>query len=127
MFTRLSIAVILSLSAVSSSYAHDSARIDELERELLETQKRLSILESMFRKKDAKEHANNTGEVKTDEGWKFTASWRELAVGMSTGKVLEILGDPHKVKGASVSNWYYENGGSLVFWDGYLKSWSEPE
>jgi len=82
----------------------------------------------MFRKKGAKEeHADNTDEVKTDEGWKFIANWRELSVGMGTSKVQEILGYPHKIKGASVSNWYYENGGSLVFWDGYLKSWSEPD
>ena len=46
---------------------------------------------------------------------------------MGTGKVREILGDPQRVEGHKNSTWYYEDGGTAVFWDGYLKKWTEPD
>ncbi len=179
MFTRLSTSLILSLLVFSSAYAHDSARIYELEKELLEMKKRVSRLESILLEEgaraeqqvmEAKEANEVTGaaigteatgateaveatqaagakeipeakeskevkevrtkkssEVTNDDGWRNIDNWKALSEGMGTIKVLEILGEPQKVKGASVSKWYYENGGILVFWDGYLQSWTEPE
>ncbi len=122
MVTRLAIAVILSLVATSSSYAHDSDRIEQLEREVQETKQRLSILESMLRKKNHKKEL-----VITDDGWKSIANWRKLTTGMSTSTVQKILGEPQRVVGGTSTLWNYENGGYLTFYNGKLDGWSEPE
>ncbi len=122
MASRLAFAVILLLLATFSSYAHDSDRIEQLERELQETKQRLSILESMLKdKKDDKEL------VKTDQGRKSVANWRNLATGMGPRRVQKILGYPQKVDGARNATWYYKDGGIVKFNDGYLSSWSVPE
>jgi len=122
MITRISIAVILSFLATFNSYAHDSDRIEQLEKEVQETKERLSILESKLRiKNDEKEL-----EV-ADDGWKSVAKWRKLSSGMSTLNVKNILGDPHRIVGAKNATWYYKNGGVVKITDGNVVSWSEPE
>ena len=122
MVPRLAIAVILSLVATFSSYAHDSDRIEQLEKEVEETKQRLLILESkLLIKNDEKEL------VIADDGWKSVANWRKLTFGMSSLSVKEILGDPHKVVGAKNAVWYYDNGGVVRIIDGNVDRWSEPE
>jgi len=122
MVTRLAIAVILSLVATSSSYAHDSDRIEQLEREVQETKERLSILESILQNKtNEKEH------VITGDGWKSVANWRKLTTGMNTSTVQKILGDAHRVQGGTLAFWNYKNGGTVTFYKGKLTSWSEPQ
>ena len=122
MVPRLAIAVILSLVATFSSYAHDSDRIEQLEKEVEETKQRLLILESkLLIKNDEKEL------VIADDGWKSVANWRKLTFGMSSLSVKEILGDPHKVVGAKNAVWYYDNGGVVRITDGNVDRWSEPE
>ena len=121
MFPRLAIAVILSLVATFSSYAHDSDRIEQLEREVQETKQRLSILESMLRNKNDEKELGVT-----IDGWKSLANWRKLTPSMSTRKVQKILGYPQRIDGAKIANWYYENGGVVTFYDGNLDKWSEP-
>jgi len=119
---RLAIAVILSFVATFNSYAHDSDRIEQLEREVQETKQRLSILESKLRvENDEKEVAI------TDDGWKSVDNWRKLSSGMSELSVKKILGDPHKIEGARNATWYYDNGGVVKILDGNLDGWSEPE
>ena len=126
MVPRLAIAVILSLVATFSSYAHDSDRIEQLEREVQETKQRLSILES---KLESKLRNKNDEEelVIADDGWKSVANWRKLTYGMSTLSVKKILGDPHKIVGAKNAVWYYDNGGVVRMNDGNVDRWSEPE
>ena len=122
MVPRLAIAVILSLVATFSSYAHDSDRIEQLEKEVEETKQRLLILESkLLIKNDEKEL------VIADDGWKSVANWRKLTFGMSALNVKKILGDPHKVVGAKNAVWYYDNGGVVRITDGNVDRWSEPE
>ena len=122
MASRLAFAVILLLVASFSSYAHDSDRIEQLEREIQETKRRLLILESKLKDKtDEKEL------VGKDLGRKSAANWRKLATGMSTRRVQKILGYPLKVDGARNATWYYKDGGIVEFNDGYLNSWSFPE
>ena len=122
MVPRLAIAVILSLVATFSSYAHDSDRIEQLEKEVQETKQRLLILESkLLIKNDEKEP------VIADDGWKSVANWRKLSFGMSALNVKKILGDPHKVVGAKNAVWYYDNGGVVRITDGNVDRWSEPE
>jgi hypothetical protein len=123
---RLAIAVILSLVATSSSYAHDSDRIEKLEREVQETKQRLSILESKLESK--LQNKNDEKEpVFADDGWKSVANWRKLTYGMSELSVKKILGDPHKIDGAKNAVWYYDNGGVVRIVDGNVDRWSEPE
>ena len=122
MVPKLAIAVILSLVATFSSYAHDSDRIEQLEKEVEETKQRLLILESkLLIKNDEKEL------VIADDGWKSVANWRKLTFGMSALNVKKILGDPHKVVGAKNAVWYYDNGGVVRITDGNVDRWSEPE
>ena len=122
MVPRLTIAVILSLVATFSSYAHDSDRIEQLEREVQETKQRLSILESkLLNQNDEKEL------VIADDAWKSVANWRKLTPGMSALSVKKLLGDPHKIDGAKNAVWYYDNGGVVRIIDGNVERWSEPE
>ena len=122
MFTRLAIAVILSFVATFSSYAHDSGRIEQLERDVQETKERLSILESILQNKNnEKEH------VITGDGWKSVANWRKLTTGMNTSTVQKILGDAHRIEGGSIAIWYYKNEGTVTFYEGEVDSWSEPQ
>lgn len=123
MVPRLAIAVILSLVATFSSYAHDSDRIDQLEREVQEAKQRLSILESKLRNENDEEEEP----VFADDGWKSVANWRKLVPGMSELSVKKILGDPQKIAGFKNAVWNYNNGGVVWFVDGNVDRWSEPE
>ncbi len=122
MVPRLAIAVILSLVATFSSYAHDSDRIEQLEREVQETKQRLSILESELQSNNDENEL-----VIADDGWKSVANWKKLTYGMSALRVKEILGDPHKIDGAKSAVWSYSNGGVVRINDGNVSRWSEPE
>ncbi len=121
MVKKLAVVVILSLVTTVSSYAHDSDRIEQLERDVQETKERLSILESILQNKNnEKEH------VITGDGWKSVANWRKLTTGMNASTVQKILGEPHRVKGGEIAIWNYENGGTVTFLGGELYSWTEP-
>lgn len=122
MVPRLAIAVILSLVATFSSYAHDSDRIEQLEREVQETKQRLSKLESMLRNKNEDRELVITG-----DGWKSVANWRKLTPSMSIRKVRDILGEPQRIAGEKNAIWYYKNGGVVKFYDGNVDKWTEPE
>jgi len=121
MVTKLAITVILSLVTAFSSYAHDSDRIEQLEKEVQETKQRLSILESMLRKKNHEKEL-----VITDDGWKSIANWRKLTTGMSPSTVQKILGDAQRIDGVNFVRWYYKNGGKVIFYEGEVYSWTEP-
>ena len=122
MAPRLAIAVTLSLAATFSVNAHDSDRIDQLERELQEVKQRLSTLESKPQNVTDEEEP-----VATKDGWKSVANWRRLILGMSELSVKKLLGDPHKIDGAKNAIWYYNNGGVVWIKDGNVARWSEPE
>jgi outer membrane protein assembly factor BamE (lipoprotein component of BamABCDE complex) len=121
MVTRLAIAVIISLVTSFSSYAHDSDRIEQLEKDAQKTKQRLSILESKLQNKNAVK-----GHVITGDGWESIANWRKLTTGMNTSAVQKILGEPQRVEGGNIARWYYENGGRVMFYEGKLDGWSEP-
>ena len=121
MVPRLAISVILSLAAAFNSYAHDSDRIDQLEKEIQEAKQRLSILESKLRDEKDEEEP-----VLTDDGWKSVANWRKLVPGMSELSVKRILGIPHKIDGGKNAVWSYNNGGVVWIVDGNVDRWSEP-
>ena len=118
---KIAVIVIFSLVTTLSSYAHESERVEQLERDVQETKERISRLESMLNK--------NSGEkeyVATGDGWKSVANWRKLATDMNEGAVRRILGEPHKIDGGGVATWYYKNEGRVVFISGKVASWYEP-
>ncbi len=110
MFKKLTFIGFLSLVVAFSSYAHDSDRIEQIERDLQETKERISTLESKLRT-----DSNNKEVIIGVEGWKSVASWRKLEVGMSFSTVKDILGSAHRVSGGSFTRWDYNDGGFVVF------------
>jgi hypothetical protein len=120
MVKQILIIGFLSLVAFHSD-AHDSARVEQLEKELQEIKIRLSKLESV---------ASNAGNaqqlVPSADGWKAVVNWRKLTKGMSTADVRTILGEPERIDGGTIERWSYQNRGRLVFYDGKVDSWTEP-
>jgi hypothetical protein len=111
----------LSLAVASNSYAHDSDRIDQLEKEIQETKLRLSKLESLL------SNPSKAEELATSrEGWKSVMNWRKLTTDMSASDVQKILGEPHRVDGGTFTTWYYQNKGRIVFYEGKVSQWNEP-
>lgn len=111
----------LSLAVAFNSYAHDSDRIDQLEKEIQETKLRLSKLESLL-----SNPSNAQAPATSGEGWKSVMNWRKLTKDMSTSDVQKILGEPHRVDGGTLTNWYYQNGGRIIFFEGKVDRWMEP-
>jgi hypothetical protein len=56
-------------------------------------------------------------------------AWRQLSKGMSREQVRSILGEPRKIDGGVLENWYYGPSyysASVTFYNSRLDSWSEP-
>ncbi len=39
----------------------------------------------------------------------------------------EILGEPKRIEGGFIEDWYYQNEGKVEFLQGGLNRWSEPD
>jgi hypothetical protein len=111
----------LSFAVTSHSYANDSDRIDQLEKEIQETKLRLLKLESLL-----SNPSNVQKPVTSGEGWKSVVNWRKLTTDMSTSDVQKILGEPHRLDGGTVATWSYQNGGRITFISGKVAAWNEP-
>jgi outer membrane protein assembly factor BamE (lipoprotein component of BamABCDE complex) len=120
-FKPIVIIGFLSLLVPFNSHAHDGDRIDQLEKEIQETKLRILKLESLLSTPSTAQIPVTSG-----EGWKSVTSWRKLANGMSTGDVRKLLGEPHRLDGGSIANWYYENGGRITFYNEKVDRWTEP-
>ena len=83
----------LSFAVTFNSYANDSDRIDQLEKEIQETKLRLLKLESLL-----SNPSNVQKPVTSGEGWKSVMNWRRLTTDMSTSDVQKILGEPHRLE-----------------------------
>ena len=100
---------------------HDSYRIEQLEKEIQGLKLRLSEVESLL------SNPSKAQELSTaSEGWKSVVNWRKLTTGMSTSDVQKILGEPDRLDGGAVANWYYQNGGKVHFINGKVFQWMEP-
>lgn len=121
MIKTIAIIGFLSLAVAFNSYAQDSDRIDQLEKEIQEIKLRLSKLESMLGKPSTTQEV-----VSSSEGWKSIENWKKLTRDMSTSDVKRILGEPQYESGGIVAYWDYPNGGKVFFDDGKLSAWSEP-
>ncbi len=111
---------ILMLAAMNS-FAGDSERITQLEKEIQELKTRLSRLESPQGVSSAPQK-----QVASAEGWKSLSNWRALKTGMLPNQVRQILGEPQKVDGGVVAEWLYPNRGAVRFLNDELRSWREP-
>ena len=121
MVKTIAIIGFLSLAVAFNANAHDSDRVDQLEKELQEIKLRLSKLESLL-----SNPSNAQKPVTSGEGWKSIMNWRKLTNGMSTSDVQRILGEPHWVDGGAIASWYYQNGGRITFYEGKVDRWTEP-
>jgi len=59
-------------------------------------------------------------------GWKSVTNWRKLATNMNSSEVQKILGEPERLDGGTVANWYYQNGGTVIFVNETVLRWIEP-
>lgn len=121
MVKTIAIIGFLSLAVAFNSYAHDSDRIDQLEKEIQETKHRLSKLESLLSSPSKAQEPVTSG-----EGWKSVKNWRTLTTDMSTSDVQKILGEPYRVDGGNIATWYYQNDGIVNFYKGKVHDWREP-
>ena len=112
---------LLSLVVAFNANAQDGHRIDQLEKEIQELKLRISKLESILRSP-----SSDQGIVPSSEGWKSVANWRKLSTDMGTSDVRKILGEPDRVDGGDIANWYYKNGGRVTFFAGKVYQWMEP-
>lgn len=114
------LSALLSLLSFSS-LAQDNSRITKLEQELQSINQRLLKLESaQGTSSEAPKAPVNS------EGWKALASWRSLATDMSPSDVRRILGEPSRVEGGQIANWFYPNRGTVTFMSDKVYRWTEP-
>ena len=104
-----------------SSFASDSDRITQLEKEVQELKIRLTNLESPSNKPQTSQRYSNLS-----DGWKNIANWRMLKKGMSYDDVRGTLGEPIRIDGGNFTYWTYSNRGSVTFYNDRLDSWTEP-
>jgi hypothetical protein len=121
MIKTITIIVFLSLGIAFNSYADDSDRIDQLEKEVQELKVRISKIESLLSNPNAAQEV-----VTSSEGYKSIANWRKLTTDMGYSDVRKILGEPQRVDGGSIAEWYYPNGGTVIFLRDKAWKWREP-
>jgi hypothetical protein len=136
MTKKIIITGFLLLTVAFNSYADDSDRIDQLEKQVQELKVRVSKLEALLNKSDATPSKPVTTLGKPDatkdvvtsgEGLKSISSWKKLVSGMSHEDVRKILGEPSRTRGGDrFETWNYPNSGYVMFKYGRVFSWSDP-
>ena len=106
----------------NSCLAQNDARIEALEKEVAELNERLSeIVLLLTAALISSQEQETSQEMKTD-----LSNWRKLKTGMGKNKVIELLGEPNRVNGGKMAEWFYSSDGSVQFYDNKLYSWGEP-
>ena len=118
---KLTAFTLLPFAFSLSSHAQDAGRIDQLESEIQAIKLRLSKIESA-----QGISASDQKPVATGTGWKSVSNWRQLKTGMTPNEVRAILGEPSRVRGGEIADWYYSNGGTSTFMQEKLYRWTEP-
>jgi hypothetical protein len=121
MIKKIIVIGLLSLVFAFNSYAQDSYRIDQLEKEIQELKLRISKIESLLSNPSSAQKI-----VPSGGGWKYIANWRKLSTDMNTSDVRKILGEPYRVDGGRLAYWYYKNDGRVIFLEGKVHRWTEP-
>ncbi|MES2281557.1 MAG: hypothetical protein V4542_09095 [Pseudomonadota bacterium] len=111
----------MSLAAVLNSYASDSDRITQLEKEVQELKLRLTNLEPPQGVLNGRQKP-----VAAIEGWKHLANWRALKKGMTPAGVRATLGEPERIRSGTFDVWTYSSSGNVTFYKHKVEGWSEP-
>lgn len=119
---KLSVVGFFWLTSSFSSFASDSDRITQLEKEVQDLKHRLTQLESppvgsTMRPKPA---------VASNGDWKILANWRSLKKGMSYEEVRALLGEPTRIQGGNMTYWFYPSRSGVTFYEDKLDFWTEP-
>ena len=119
---RMGAIALLTLAAVTNSFANDSDRITQLENEGQQLKVRLNNLENS---KGSSIASPKT--IATTEAWKQLANWRSLTKGMSPNEVRSVLGEPATVRASGdFTYWHYSNRDEVIFHQERLYGWREP-
>lgn len=117
-----SLFLALSLSTFAlSSFANDSDRITQLEKEVQELKLRLTNVEAPQGSTNSRQKSPSSS-----ESLKGLTNWRLLKKGMSYDDVRATLGEPTRIQGGIFATWFYPNRGGVTFYEDKLDSWSEP-
>ncbi len=111
----------LLLAFTLGCYASDSDRITELEKQVQELKARLSNLEAPQGNTSTRPKS-----VVSSNGWTVLGNWRTLKQGMSYDEVRATLGEPARIAGGTIAQWYYPNQGRVTFYESKLDNWTEP-
>lgn len=119
---KFSLVVLVALTSAFNSFASDSERIIQLEKDVQELKLRITNLESPQSKANINQKLNVA-----NDGWKSLVNWRSLKKGMSYQEVRAILGEPETVRTNSVlTYWSYSNRGTVTYYEDRLDGWNEP-
>ncbi|NVK00093.1 MAG: hypothetical protein HWE12_01005 [Oceanospirillaceae bacterium] len=117
--------LMLVLVATSNTVVADETadKLERLEKMIVALHNRLEVIE----KKLSSEKAVS---AISSDGYKSVSNWRKLETGMSTDDVRALLGEPLKINGGGVADWFYDNDiwhSKVTFVSGRLQAWAEPE
>jgi hypothetical protein len=119
---KLSVVCTVALTTAFSSYASDSDRITQLEKEVQELKLRLTKIEA-----PQNPSSNQQKSIVFTDSWKSLANWRSLKKGMSFDDVRAALGEPEKVRASGpITNWLYPSRSEVNFYQDKLDGWTEP-
>lgn len=107
------------LLVFSSDFAHAQVQKSDADR-MLELERRVMTLERRL-------GAAPTAREPTAALHKDRANWRQLRLGMTQESVRQLLGDPERVTGGSVTMWQWSAGYTMFAGNTQLLTgWSEP-
>lgn len=102
------------------------ATIEQLNQKIEQLENRVSILESIIANSNKKKskQANVTAVAPKLQ------SWRKLKKNMTFDDVIDILGEPLRIRSGSITKWYYSKDIShsyVSFYQDVVDGWEEPE
>jgi len=102
------------------------ATIEQLNQKIEQLENRVSILESIIANSNKKKskQANVTAVAPKLQ------SWRKLKKNMTFDDVVDILGEPLRIRSGSITHWYYSKDIShsyVSFVRDLVYGWEEPE
>ncbi len=124
---RAALAAVLAVSLFpvaaagqDTSYAGLQRRVALLELANADLARRLRVLEARLQSEPSQAQP-----IVTSTKWREIANWRQLRRGMRMNEVRELLGEPDRVEGGTVTTWRWPDG-DVRFMDDRVYSWNEP-
>jgi outer membrane protein assembly factor BamE (lipoprotein component of BamABCDE complex) len=113
--------IVIATMAASSSFAHDTDRLNQLEKEIRELKLRLNKLDPI-----EKVEKDSDGPIEYSGNRRPLTNWRKIEKGMTPATVRKLLGEPERIQGGGFTRWYYPDQGNVIFYEGGVDGWSEP-